>query len=346
MAVDPYIIGHRGACGYLPEHTVASIELACRQGADAIEVDVAPTRDGHLVCRHDAELSLTTDVADHREFANRRSERTIEGASLAGWFIDDFTLAEIQTLRARQRFAFRDQSYNDTFPVPSLREAIALVATQRTARGKPLEIVIELKHPAYFASRGLDVEEPLLRALQEFGYLGSESPAWVESFEVGILRRLRTRTSVRLIQLLDEAVLRPADVAARGETMTFGRMIEPAGLREIASYASAIGAWKRLIVPTRAPAPGQANVELRLDHPSNLISDAHAAGLHVHAWTFRNERRFLAAEYAGDPMREYRQFLDLGLDGFITDFPDAARACKALCESSEWPADESSSISR
>ncbi|HET6249479.1 MAG TPA: glycerophosphodiester phosphodiesterase family protein [Tepidisphaeraceae bacterium] len=323
MPDHPLIIGHRGACGYLPEHTLASFQLAVDLGADAVETDIVVTRDGQLLCRHDCELSITTDVAAHREFASRRQVRRIEGVDVDGWFTPDFTLEEIGRLRARERFDFRDHSHDGQFPLLSLDELLQWAAGQRMRRGRPLGVIIEIKHAAFFESNGYSVDEAVVQAMDKFSLAGADSSAFVESFEIDILRRLSRRIQTPLIQLLDAAPSRPADENAVGEATTYGDLITPAGLAEIATYARAIGPWKRLIVPEQLEGTSVAT-STRLGAPTPLIADAHAAGLAVHTWTFRSEPRFLTTEYAGDPLAEYRQFASLGVDGLISDFPDAA----------------------
>ncbi|MDB5288844.1 MAG: glycerophosphoryl diester phosphodiesterase [Phycisphaerales bacterium] len=317
----PLIIGHRGACGYLPEHTLASYQLAIDFGADMIEADLVPTRDGALLCRHESELSLTTDVAGRQEFYSWRKMKTIDGVRIEGWFSEDFALEEIQTLRARQRLDFRDLSHDHRYPVPTLQDLLALAADS-AHRGKPVGVMLEIKHATYFASVGLAFEELLPPILREFSKAGPTFPIWIESFEPGILRRLREQMDFRLVQLIDKPSMRPADFTASGDPRTFADLLTPDGLADIATYAVGIGVWKRLIVPALMEGmDGASPGTTCLGPPTSLVADAHAAGLLVHAWTFRNESRFLAADYAGDPRREYEQFESLGVDGFITDFP-------------------------
>jgi len=323
MSRFPLIIGHRGACGSLPEHTLESYQRAIELGADCLETDVVLSREGHLICRHDCELSLTTDVADRAEFRNRHTVKTIEGRTIQGWFVEDFTLEEIKTLRARERFDFRDHSHDGQFNLITLAELLDFAAHSRTRLGHRPGVLIEIKHAAYFDSIGLPIDEPVARTLGDFSLAASDAPVWVESFEIDILHRMRKCISTPLIQLLDAPHLKPADVAAAGGSLTYGQMITPRALANIATYATAIGAWKRLIVPAARDGNDDANA-IRLAAPTSLLCDAHAAGLAVHAWTFRSEPRFLAADYDNDPTREYQQFMNLGIDGIITDFPDAA----------------------
>lgn len=304
------IIAHRGASGYRPEHTLASYGLAIEMGADFIEPDLVPTRDGVLIARHENEISETTDVADRPEFAGRRTTKTIDGAEVTGWFTEDFTLAEIKSLRARERLPFRDRSHDGLYPVPTFAEVLELARRRGEETGRAIGVYPETKHPSYFRSLGLPLEEPLVETLHAAGYRGREAAVFIQSFEIGNLKDLRRRTDLPLIQLL-EADGHPADAPR-----PYRELATPAGLAEIATYADGIGPNKRLLVP--ADAGG------RLLPPTPLVADAHRAGLQVHPWTFRSDERFLAAEYGGDPAREYAQFLALGVDGVFSDFPDAA----------------------
>ena len=316
----PIIIAHRGASGERPEHTLAAYDLAIDQGADFIEPDVVPTKDDHLVARHENEISGTTDVADHPEFADRRTTKTIDGQQVTGWFTEDFTLAELKSLRARERLPQlrpANTAYDGQFEVPTFAEVIALA--KRAGRG----IYPELKHPTHFASIGLDMEDALVRALSEAGWTDKGDPVFVQCFEVGPLQRLRSRTRVRLVQLIaDEGA--PADRPDR----SYRAMLTPEGLKEIATYADAIGPAKSLIVP-RGP-------DGRSLGPTRLVEQAHAAGLKVHSWTMRSENAFLPTELRrgedlrarGDALAEYRLFYGLGVNGLFSDHPADAVAAK------------------
>ncbi|HKV10282.1 MAG TPA: glycerophosphodiester phosphodiesterase [Thermoanaerobaculia bacterium] len=297
MAERPIVIAHRGASGYRPEHTLASYELAIEMGADFIEPDLVPTKDGALVARHENEISETTDVASRPEFVDRRTTKRIDGAEVTGWFTEDFTLAEIKTLRAQERLPFRDPSWNGRFEVPTFAEVLEL------ARRGNAGVYPETKHPTYFRSIGLPLEETLVQTLHAAGYRGRSAPVYLQSFEVENLKALRGMTDLPLIQLLDAAG-GPYDLQGR----SYEEMATPAGLAEVATYADGIGPNKRLIVPAR---PG-------------LVDDAHRAGLLVHPWTFRSDGPFLAPDYQGEPEREYEQFFALGVDGVFSDFPDVA----------------------
>jgi glycerophosphoryl diester phosphodiesterase len=306
----PLIIGHRGASGHRPEHTLASYELAIELGADFIEPDLVPTRDGVLIARHENEISETTDVGDRPEFRERRTTKTIDGRAVTGWFTEDFTVAEIKSLRARERLASRDHSFDGRFEVPAFDEVLAL------ARRNGVGVYPETKHPTYFRSLGLPLEEPLVAALHGAGYAGRAAPVFLQSFEIGNLRHLRTMTDLPIIQLLEE------DGGPWGDPRTYRDLTTPAELARIAEYADGIGPSKRLIVPN-----GPAGPDGSLGAPTPLVADAHRAGLLVHPWTFRSDPPFLAAAYGGDPGREYAQFFALGVDAVFSDFPgDAVRA--------------------
>jgi glycerophosphoryl diester phosphodiesterase len=314
----PLVIGHRGACGHRPEHTLASYELAVALGADFIEPDLVSTRDGVLLARHENEISETTDVADRPEFRGRRTTKTIDGRAMTGWFTEDFTLAEIKTLRARERLATRDHSFDGRFEVATFEEVLTLARRKSAETGRAIGIYPETKHPTYFRSLGLPLEETLVETLHRAGYAGRSAPVFLQSFETGNLRRLRGMTDLPLIQLLEDEG-QPWDLAAAGDPRTYGDLATPAGLAAIATYADGIGPSKRLIVPL--------GPEGRLAPPTALVDDAHRAGLLVHPWTFRSDAPFLAPEYGGDPGREYAQFFALGVDGLFSDFPgDAMRA--------------------
>jgi glycerophosphoryl diester phosphodiesterase len=312
MRERPIVIAHRGASGYRPEHTLASYELAIEMGADFIEPDLVPTKDGVLVARHENEISETTDVADRPEFADRRAAKRIDGAEVTGWFTEDFTLAEIKTLRAKERLPFRDPSRNGRFEVPTLDEILDL------ARRRGAGVYPETKHPTYFRSIGLPLEETLVLALHAAGYRGRDAPVYIQSFEVGNLKALRRRTDLPLIQLLD-AEGGPFDLRE-----TYRDLATPSGLAEIATYADGIGPNKRLIVPVR-PDGG-------LEAATPLVDDAHRAGLLVHPWTFRSDERFLSPAYQGEPAREYEHFFSLGVDGVFSDFPDVALRTRDIRE--------------
>ncbi|KAM3101136.1 esterase-like activity of phytase family protein [Phormidesmis sp. 146-12] len=350
----PLVLGHRGASGLRPEHTLASYELAIEQGADFIEPDVVSTKDGILIARHENEISGTTDVANRPEFANRKTTKMIDGAAVTGWFTEDFTLAEIKTLRAIERLPFRDQSFNGLFEVPTLQEVIDLAKRKSAETGRTIGIYPETKHPTYFSKptyvstvtpgpQSLALEEPLVAILKENGWDKKDSPVFIQSFEVGNLKKLNQLIDVPLVQLLDAEDVRldgslieikPYDFVVSGDPRTYADLRSPDGLKEIATYADGIGPWKRMIVSVKgvdANGDGQAD-DVNADGavndadkttlpPTSLVKDAHAAGLQVHPYTFRNEARYLAANYNGNPEAEFRQFLQLGVDAYFTDFP-------------------------
>ncbi|MBC7791610.1 MAG: glycerophosphodiester phosphodiesterase [Anaerolineae bacterium] len=288
----PLVIAHRGASGHRPEHTLPAYALAIAMGADYIELDLVSTRDGVLVARHENEIGATTDVA--QKFSQRRNTRVIDGDSVTGWFTEDFTWDELRTLRANERLPSRSHAYDGHFGVPRLEDVLALADSAGRRRGRVVGVYAETKHPSYFRSIGLPLEESLLAALHAHGLDRRDAPVFIQSFESGNLRALRTKTRVRLVQLVYDTT-----------------QVTPAALREIATYADAVGPNTRLIVP--ASIGGRA---------TSVIRDAHAAGLLVHAWTLRPESEFLAARYRGDPLAEVRELAALGVDGMFGDFPD------------------------
>jgi glycerophosphoryl diester phosphodiesterase len=314
----PIIIGHRGASGHRPEHTLASYALAADLGADFLEPDLVSTRDGVLIARHENEISETTDVAERPEFRGRYGTKTIDGRAVSGWFSEDFTLAEIKTLRARERLAGRDHSFDGRFEVPTFDEVLSLAGRKSQEAGRTIGVYPETKHPTYFRSLGLALEERLVAALHGCGLVGRRAPVFLQSFETGNLQLLRRLTDLPLIQLLDDGG-QPWDLAVAGDPRTYGDLAAPEGLAAIARYADGIGPSKRLIVP--------ADGAGALMPATPLVEDAHRARLLVHPWTFRSDAPFLATEYGGAPAREYAQFFALGVDGVFSDFPgDAARA--------------------
>jgi glycerophosphoryl diester phosphodiesterase len=321
----PIVIAHRGASGERPEHTLASYALAIERGADYVEPDLVSTKDGVLVARHENEISGTTDVASRPEFAVRRTTRTIDGVAVTGWFTEDFTLAELKTLRARERLPrLRGARFDGQYPVPTFDEVLDLVdaANTRLGRsgGRRIGVYPETKHPSYFASIGLALEKPLLAALRRRGLDGADAPVFIQSFETANLQALARETRVPLVQLA-EAEGRPYDLAARSDPRSYADLLTPEGLAAIARYARAIGVAKDLVLPRDA-----AN---RLLPATPLVAAAHRAGLLVHVWTLRRENEFLPAPLrrgtdpaaAGDLAGEAALFLAAGVDGFFTDNP-------------------------
>ncbi len=316
----PLVIAHRGASAERPEHTLAAYALAIAQGADFIEPDLVMTKDGVLVARHENEISGTTDVANWPEFAGRRTTRTIDGEAVTGWFTEDFTLEELRRLRARERLPdlrSANRAFDGQEPIPTFAEVVALAK----AAPRPVGVYPETKHPSHFRQLGLPMEEALIRVLAEAGWAEARDRVFIQSFEVGSLERLRALTRLPLVQLLASAG-GPADRPG----MRYADMLTDAGLKSIRAYADAIGVEKALVVPR--------GVDGRLSAPTGLVARAHAAGLAVHAWTFRPENFFLPAGLKGpggpadrgDLEGEIRAFLAAGIDGLFTDSVPPARA--------------------
>lgn len=317
----PIVIGHRGAAGYRPEHTLAAYELAIEQGADFIELDLVSTRDGVLVARHDASLGTTTDVASRPELAELRTTKEIDGATIEGWFVEDFTLAELKTLRAVERFgALRGTDYDGLFEIPTLDEVLDLVAAKEVETGRPIGLYIETKHPSHFDAIGLSIEEPLLAALADAGRSGPDARVFLQSFETANLKELAQLTDLPLVQLLGGG--RPYDFVLAGDPRTYADLQTPEGLAEIAGYAAGIGPEKAMLVVRGGP-------DSAIVGPSPLLADAHAAGLLVHPYTFRAEPVFHFLDFPDDPVAEIGIYLDLGIDGFFTDNPDLGVAAVA-----------------
>jgi glycerophosphoryl diester phosphodiesterase len=312
----PLVIGHRGASGYRPEHTIAAYELAIQMGADYIEPDIVSTKDGILIARHENDISETTDVANRPEFSNRKTTKKIDGKDVNAWFTEDFTLAEIKTLRAKERLPFRNHSFDGRFEIPTLQEVIDLAKRKSVQTGRTIGIYPETKYPTYFQSINLPLEKPLVSILETNGYTSKNDPVFIQSFEVENLKQLDKMTDLPLIQLLDEANKQPYDFVVKGDSRTYGDLTSPNELAKIAEYADGLGPYKRLIVP--------AGKDKRLKPTTSLINDAHAVGLRVHTWTFRNEDQYLAPDYNGNFQAEYEQFFKLGIDGVFSDFPDSA----------------------
>ena len=326
------IIGHRGAAGYRPEHTLASYELAARMGADYIEPDLVSTKDHVLVARHEPNITDTTDVADHPEFAGRKTTKTIDGATQTGWFTDDFTLAELKTLRAKERLPLvrqRNTIYDGHYQVPTFQEVIDLSKQLSRELARPIGIYPETKHPTYFRSEGLPLEELLVKTLNRNDLNRPGAKVFVQSFEVNNLKALNKVLRVPLVQLLDAPTLKPAD----GSGKTYGEIATAAGLKEVATYADGVGPSKDYIIPRDASGHSLP--------PTKFIADAHDAGLVVHPYTFRNENQFLPAEdRLGDPadpnfpnlygnaFAEDKRYFAAGVDGIFTDNSDTGVAAR------------------
>ena len=323
---EPVVIGHRGASGYRPEHTLASYELAIRMGADYIEPDLVSTKDGVLVARHENEIGGTTDVAQHPEFAGRKTTKTIDGRQVTGWFTEDFTLAELKTLRAKERLPEVRPSntrYDGRFEIPTFDQVLDLAAKESKRRGVTIGVYPETKHPTYFDSIGLSLEKPLVRTLRAHHLDRANAPVFVQSFETSNLRELAREVKVPLVQLVDASGA-PYDLVAKGDKRTYRDLVTPAGLKDIATYADGIGANKDLVLPRDADG--------NTGKPSDVVDDAHDAGLLVHVWTLRRENQFMAKNFrvgtdpnaVGDLEAEKRAFLDAGVDGVFSDNPDTA----------------------
>jgi glycerophosphoryl diester phosphodiesterase len=348
----PLVIGHRGASGYLPEHTLESYALAIELGADYVEPDLVATKDGHLIARHEPNLIATTNVSALPQFAARKRTVMVDGVPDTGFFASDFTLAEIRQLRAVQAFGDREQGLNGQFGIPTLEEVIALVKRKGEEKGKRIGIYPETKHPTYHQGIGLALEDRLLAVLQRAGWNHRHAPVFIQSFETANLRYLRSRTSVRLVQLVDANDLnpdgsldftkpydKPYDWVVSGRAGLFKDLLTPAGLAEVRTYADGIGPWKYYLIPSACTLVSGACSDVNGDGAVNeadrkllpatdIIANAHKLGLVVHPYTFRNEQRRLATDYAGNPVNEYLKFFEAGVDGVFSDFADTAVAAR------------------
>ena len=349
----PMVIGHRGASGYLPEHTLESYKKAIDMGADFIEPDLEVTKDGELVVRHEPNITATTDVSTRPEFANRKKTRKVDGKEETGWFVTDFTLAELKTLYAKQPNPVRDQSFNAMYRIPTFREVLELARDESAKTGRTIGVYPETKHPTYHAEAGLPIEPGLLKILAEYGYTKKDSPVIIQSFEVSNLKDLRKLTDVRLVQLISgngpdakgNIVLqapsdKPYDFVGKKDARTYADLVTVKGLAEVKTYADGIGPWKvyiqssaQVIGPDGKPKDLNGDGKITdadrvLLPPTDLVKNAHAAGLFVHPYTFRNEATLLVSDYKGDPKAEYKRFYDLGVDAVFSDFPDTAVAAR------------------
>lgn len=334
---EPLVIAHRGASGYRPEHTIGAYLLGIKLGADYIEADLVSTEDGVLVARHENEIGGTTDVADHPEFADRRTTRIIDGKSVTGWFTEDFTLDELKTLRAEERLPMvrpDNTRYDGRFEIPTLDEVLDLVREESRRTHRKIGVYPETKHPTYFDSIGLSLEEPLLRTLRRHHLDRRNAKVIIQSFETANLRDLDDRTQLPLAQLLDGSGA-PYDLVAAGDPRTYADLTSPENLAEIASYADGLGAHKDLVLPRDAAGATST--------PSELVDDAHAAGLVVHVWTLRDENQFMATNFRigtdpnakGDSIEEAKAFFDAGVDGVFTDQADTTVEAR-----DEWLAEQ------
>jgi glycerophosphoryl diester phosphodiesterase len=327
---DKLVIGHRGASALRPEHTLESYAKAIEDGANVIEPDLVSTKDGVLVARHENEISGTTNVAGKPEFAARKTTKLIDNVSTTGWFTEDFTLAELQTLRANERIPLNrpgNAAFDGQFLVPTFQAVIDLAKAKTLETGRTIAIYPETKHPSYFKSINLPLEKRLVDTLNANGYSGKTAAVFIQSFEVANLKEIRQLTDVRIVQLLSGSG-KPEDFRLSGDPRTYADISSAAGLRQVASYANGIGPDKAMVIPRTA--------QNNLGTPTTLVADAHAAGLIVHPYTFRPENPFLPAELRkgnaaspterGDLAAEITAFLRAGIDGFFTDDPAIGRA--------------------
>ncbi|MEW2630515.1 glycerophosphodiester phosphodiesterase [Streptomyces sp. NPDC048389] len=321
----PAVIAHRGASGYRPEHTMGAYRLALDMGAHVIEQDVVPTKDGHLVCRHENDITGTTDVADHPEFASRRTTKSVDGVSLTGWFTEDFTLAELKTLRAKERIPGTRQEntlYDGRWTVPTFEEVLRWAEKEGRRRGRPVWLHVETKHPSYFRGIGLGLEERLAKLLRRYGRHRADSPTFLQSFEPTSMERMARLVATPRVVLLWTPDDRPWDFREAGDPRTVADLITGEGLDWIARFAQGIGPLLDLVIPKDADG--------RLTEPTTLVRDAHARGLVLHPYTMRNENTFLPADFRrgtdpdayGDVFGAYRAYFATGIDGIFTDNPD------------------------
>jgi glycerophosphoryl diester phosphodiesterase len=351
----PIVVAHRGASGYLPEETLEAYVKAIELGVDVVEMDLIATKDGVLICRHDPNLAINTDVASHPEFAGRKKTTQVDGETQTGWFASDFTLAEIKTLGAIATDVERPQQYNGLFRIATFQEVVDLVKARSASTGRTIAIYPETKNPTYHRDLGLPLEDTFISLIKAAGWNSRSAPIYVQSFEPGSLRYMRAKgLDTRMIQLIDADAVdlrtgaltfvapydRPYDWTRAGDSRLFSAMVTPAGLAEIKTYADGIGPWKLYIRTVKGTLNASGNVvdsngdglvneaDAALQPATTLIVDAHRAGLLVHPYTFRNEQRRLARDYQGDPKNEYLSFFAMGVDGVFSDFIDTAIAAR------------------
>ncbi|OEU88762.1 glycerophosphodiester phosphodiesterase [Streptomyces abyssalis] len=321
----PAVVAHRGASGYRPEHTFGSYQLALDMGADVIEQDLVPTKDGHLVCRHENDITATTDVADHPEFAGRKTTKKVDGKDLTGWFTEDFTLAELHTLRAKERIPQtrqRNTLYDGRWEVPLFEDVLKWAHKEGKRRGRPVWLHIETKHPTYFRKLGLELEPRLAKLLRKYGRHREDSPNFVQSFEPSSIQKLKKLVRCPGVCLLDAPASRPWDFVEAGDPRTVADLVKPEGLKWIARFADGIGPVVDLVIPK--------NPDGSLGEPTTLVRDAHARGLVLHPYTMRNENTFLPADFRrgtdpnayGDAFGAFSAYFKTGIDGIFTDNPD------------------------
>ncbi|MET9513990.1 glycerophosphodiester phosphodiesterase [Streptomyces sp. NPDC002994] len=323
----PTVVAHRGASGYRPEHTLGSYQLALDMGAHVIEQDLVPTKDGHLVCRHENDITGTTDVAAHPEFASRRTTKSVDGVSLTGWFTEDFTLAELKTLRAKERIPGTRQEntlYDGRWTIPTFEEVLRWAEQEGRARGRRVWLHVETKHPTYFRGLGLGLEEPLAKLLRKYGRHKKNSPNFLQSFEPSSMQRLAELVAAPRVVLLSGAGTRPWDFEVAGDPRKVADLVRPEGLKWIAGFAQGLGPTLDLIIPKDAAG--------KLGTPTTLVRDAHAQGLILHPYTMRNENTFLPADFRrgtdpaayGDAFGAFQVYFEQGIDGIFSDNPDTA----------------------
>ncbi|MCQ8189922.1 glycerophosphodiester phosphodiesterase [Streptomyces rugosispiralis] len=323
----PTVIGHRGASGYRPEHTFGSYQLALDMGADIIEQDLVPTKDGHLVCRHENDITATTDVSAHPEFADRKTTKTVDGTKLTGWFTEDFTLAELKTLRAKERIPGnrqRNTLYDGRWEVPTFEEVLQWADREGRRRGRRVWLYVETKHPTYFRKLGLGLEEPLAKLLRRYGRHKKDAALFLQSFEPSSIQRLRKLVDTPAVVLLSTIDSRPWDFVEANDPRTVADLVKPEGLKWIASYAQGIGPDLSVIIPRTSDG--------KLSTPTSVVKDAHAAGLILHPYTMRNENTFLPADFRrgsdpnayGDAFGAFKAYFATGIDGIFSDNADTA----------------------
>jgi glycerophosphoryl diester phosphodiesterase len=346
----PIVIGHRGVAGYRPEHTLAGYELAIDMGVDFIEPDLVLTRDGRMIARHEPMIGGTTDVANHPEFADRKTTRMVDGVAVTDWFASDFTLAEIKTLRAKERIPAQrpgSAAFDGQFEIPTLGEVIALAKRKGKEAGRTIGIYPEIKHSTFHSGLfGKNAfENKLLKALHRAYGNSACPPVYIQSFEVANLRYLSKRTDIKLVQLVDADDVnadgsislvapyrQPYDFVVSGDPRTFADLLTDRGLDFVKSYADGIGPWKPYLVKTADDGvdrngDGKLTInDRRVDGSTGVIEKAHERGLLVHTWTFRND----ASGYGfSDPIAEMAYYFELGVDGLFTDFADTGVAARA-----------------
>ncbi len=349
----PLVVAHRGASGYLPDHTLEGYAKAIELGADYIEPDLVSTKDGVLIARHEPNLKDTTDVARHPEFAERKRTLKVDGVEEEGWFASDFTLAEIKTLRAVQPRADRSKAFDGQFSIPTFDEVLALRAQKSQETGREIGVYPETKHPTWHQQQGLALEKPLVALLAKYRLNRKAAPVFIQSFEAANLKTLRKLTPNKLVYLLDANdvrpdgsidTIRPYDYVVAGDARTYADMLTPAGLKEVRTFADGIGPWKPYLISWQAMTDKAGKAmdvngdkvidqrDMTLLEPNSVIRDAHKLGLLVHPYTFRNEAKHLAANFTDNPSEEYRLFFAAGVDGVFTDYTDTALATRRLMQ--------------